>query len=169
MLMGKRYVDPFYIKEEFAPSDRDAIVKRQQATQNLIAPHFRLIQFLCSHFNATRLCSPHIERTYYRLIHATLGSIHCIMGSPLVRENYFYIILLGLQMLRYGTNSSVALRWRLKDRILSSGLAWFSLPQRYPYPLFACRSKLTLVDGPLEVINFRSRQRSAFSPTSRML
>lgn len=130
MLTGNSYADPFNVKEEFAPSDQDTIAKRQQAIQNLIAPHFRLLQFLSSHFNATRLCSPQVERTYYRLIHVTLTGMQHMMGSPLLRENHFHIVWLGLQILRYGTNTTIALRWRLKDRILSSALTWFALPPR---------------------------------------
>ncbi|KAL9096243.1 MAG: hypothetical protein Q9165_001766 [Trypethelium subeluteriae] len=124
------YIDPFYIKEEFAPSDRGAIAKRQQAAQNLIAPHFRLLQFLSSHFHATRLCSLYVERIYDRLMHVILDNMQTTMRSPLGRENHFNVILLGLRVLRYSTNATNALRWRLKDRILSAALAWFALPPR---------------------------------------
>ncbi|KAI9701436.1 MAG: phosphatidylinositol-4- kinase [Bogoriella megaspora] len=128
-----KYTDPFYVKEEFAPSDRSAIIKRQQAAQNLVAPHFRLLQFLSSHFNATRLCSPYVEKTYDRLMHITLNAMQHTMGSPLGRENHFHVVLLGLHVLQYSTNINGAVQWRLKDRILSSALAWFKLPPRWSF------------------------------------
>ncbi|KAF2237526.1 hypothetical protein EV356DRAFT_441676 [Viridothelium virens] len=127
------YVDPFYIKEEFAPSDRGAVTKRQQAAQNLIAPHFRLLQFLSSHFHATRLYSVYVERTYDRLMHIVLDHMQTTMQSPLGRETHFHVVLLGLRVLQYSTNATIALRWRLKDRILSAALAWFALPPRWSF------------------------------------
>jgi hypothetical protein len=64
MLICFRHPDPFYGKQEFAPTDKPYLAKRQQHIYNVIAPHYRLLQFLSSHFNATRLGNPDIELVY---------------------------------------------------------------------------------------------------------
>ncbi|KAF2454789.1 hypothetical protein BDY21DRAFT_351610 [Lineolata rhizophorae] len=125
--------DPFYIKQEFAPSDKDATWKRQQFAYNLISPHFRLLQFLSSHFNATRLGTPHLQRIYDRLIHVTLDAMAETTNHPLAREVHFHIVLLGLRILRFSTSLDTADRWRLKDKILSAALRWFSFEPRWSF------------------------------------
>jgi len=125
-----RHLDPFYIKEEFAPTDRAATAKRQQVTHDLIAPHYRLVQFLSSHFHATRLCFPSLERTFYRFARTTLTAIRQSAGQPLAREVHFQILLLTLRILSYSTAADDAARWTLKDQILSTGLKWFAIHPR---------------------------------------
>lgn len=127
-----RHPDPFYVKLEFAPSDKDLITRRQQVAYSLLSPHFRLIQFLSSNFNATRLCSPNIERIYIRLLHITLGAMAAGKTSnhPLGREVHFHIILLGLKVLRYSTSLTEKVKWRLRDRVFAAALAWFARPPR---------------------------------------
>ncbi|KAF2084218.1 hypothetical protein K490DRAFT_59798 [Saccharata proteae CBS 121410] len=127
------HLDPFYVKQEFAPSDRELTFKRQHAAYNLIAPHFRLLQFLESHFSATRLGSPHVERVYHRLMHITLAAMDHTTNHPLTRESHFHLILLGLRILQYSTGSNTAGRWRLKDRILSASLSWFKEKPRWSF------------------------------------
>ncbi|KAF2474802.1 phosphatidylinositol 3-kinase 3 [Lindgomyces ingoldianus] len=118
--------DPFYGKQEFAPSDKETLVRRQQQIYNIIAPHFRLLQFLSSHFNASRLSNPDIEQVYNRLMHITLDSLSNGSPQPLAREAYFHIVLLGLRIVRHCTTLPNEIKWRLKDRILTAGLAWFA-------------------------------------------
>ena len=121
-----RHHGPFYLKEEFAPSDRDALMKRQQAALNIIGPHLRVLQFLGSHFNATLLGSLHIQRIFHRLVRITLQGLKHATTHPLAREVYFQIILFGLKVLRHSTGLDALARWRLKDQILSSALNWFT-------------------------------------------
>ena len=123
-------MDPFYVKEEFAPSDKVALLKRQQVVHNLIAPHLRVLQFLTSHYNANRLGSPHLRRTFQRLIRITLQKLKRASEHPLAREFYFQVILFGLMVLRNSIDLGEAARWRLKDSILSAALAWFTHPPR---------------------------------------
>ena len=118
--------DPFYIKEEFAPSDKEALSRQQQAAHDLIAPHLRILQFLASHFNATRHGNPHVQKTFHRLLSVTLQALRQCTGHPLAREFHFQVVLLGLNVLRYSTGLDMAGRWRLKDAILSAGLRWFA-------------------------------------------
>ncbi|KAF2109092.1 hypothetical protein BDV96DRAFT_586559 [Lophiotrema nucula] len=118
--------DPFYCKEEFAPSDKESLMKRQQQVYNIIAPHFRLLQFLSSHFNSSRLSNADVELAYNRVMHITLDTMSNGCPQPLARESYFHIILLGLRVLRHSTTLSEPIRWRLKDRILTAALAWFA-------------------------------------------
>ena len=127
------HLDPFYVKEEFAPSDKAALIKRQQAVHNLISPHLRVLQFLVSHFSASRLGGPHLRRSAHRLISITLDGLRTSAGHPLLREFYFEIILFGLQMLRLSDDLGKAAKWRLKDRILSAALNWFSHPPRWTF------------------------------------
>lgn len=131
--MVSRHPDPFFVKEEFAPSDRTVIAKKQQVIHDLIAPHFRLIQFLSSHFSATRLSSSHVERLFFRLMRSTLTAMKKAAAHPLAREIHFHVILLALRILAYCTGSSERAKWQLKDQILSAGLAWFSHPSRWSY------------------------------------
>ncbi|KAF2499808.1 phosphatidylinositol 4-kinase-like protein STT4 [Lophium mytilinum] len=128
-----RLLDPFYVKQEFAPSDKDATVKRQQQAYNIIAPHFRLLQFLSSHFNATRLGNPDIEKVYHRMMHVTLDSMKASPVHPLAREAHFHVILLGLRVLRHCTSLRENFKWRLKDRILTAGLAWFTKAPKWSF------------------------------------
>lgn len=127
------HLDPFYVKQEFAPSDRTLLMKRQQHAYNLIAPHFRLLQFLESHFSATRLGSPHVERVYHRLMHITLTAMSHTTNHPLTREAHFHVVLLGLRILQYSTGSNTSGQWRLKDRILAAALAWFKDRPRWSF------------------------------------
>ena len=106
-------------------------MKKQHAINNLIAPHLRVLSFLSSHFNASRLCSPHSQQIFYRLIVITLEGLKQSAGNPLARELHFQVILLGLTISQHFTGLERRARWRLKDLILSAGLAWFRHPPRY--------------------------------------
>jgi len=128
-----QHLDPFYVKEEFAPSKWDVITKRQQTIHNLIAPHLRLTLFLSSHFSASRLTSPSIESVYARLTRITTLNMKHTVASPLGREVHFQIVLLALKVLRYSTHLSSSAQWRLKDAILSAALAWFAMPPRWSF------------------------------------
>ncbi|KAF2169090.1 hypothetical protein M409DRAFT_21101 [Zasmidium cellare ATCC 36951] len=125
--------DPFYVKEEFAPSSWEAIKKREQATGNLIAPHLRLTHFLSSHFSASRLTSPSVERVYTRLMRVTLLAMKKTVPQPLAREVHFHILLLALKVLRFSVRLDGAAQWRFKDAILSAGLSWFATPPKWSY------------------------------------
>ncbi|KAG4028457.1 hypothetical protein MFRU_021g00480 [Monilinia fructicola] len=125
--------DPFYIKEEFAPSDRTVLAKKQQAVHNMLAPHMRLLQFLSSHFNATRLGSPHTEKTFLRILNLTLDSLTRSTGHPLAREIRFQIVLFGLRVLRHTTALDFPSKCRLKDKILSAALSWFTFAPRWSF------------------------------------
>ncbi|KAK8186207.1 hypothetical protein BC567DRAFT_246025 [Phyllosticta citribraziliensis] len=127
------HADPFYLKQEFAPSDRAANMKKQQHAYNLIAPHFRLLQFLESHFSATRLGSPHVEKVYHRLVHIILSAMNHTTNHPLNREAHLHVVLLGLRVLQFSTGMSIAAQWRLKDRVLSAALAWFKQRPRWSF------------------------------------
>jgi phosphatidylinositol 4-kinase len=123
--------DPFYGKQEFAPTDKESLSKRQQHIYNLIAPHYRLLQFLSSHFNATRLSNSNVELLYTRMMHVTLDALSLGCPQPLAREAYFHIVLLGLRIVRHCTTLPNAIKWRLTDRILTVGLAWFAKAPEY--------------------------------------
>lgn len=124
-------MDPFFIQEEFAPSDNDGILKQQQRMHDQFAPHFRIVQFLASHYQATRLSSSSTERAYLRLLKATLSALRRTKSHPLAREIHFQIVLLGLKVLMSSTTLNRVSRWRLKDDLLSAALAWFAQPPRY--------------------------------------
>ena len=59
-------------------------------------------------------------------MHVTLDALGSGCPQPLAREAYFHIILLGLRIVRHCTTLPSPIKWRLKDRILSAGLAWFA-------------------------------------------
>ncbi|RMZ74051.1 phosphatidylinositol 3 [Pyrenophora seminiperda CCB06] len=128
-----RHEDPFFGKQEFAATDKEALSKRQQQIYNLIAPHFRLLQFLSSHFSASRLSKADVERVYVRMMHITLDAMSMGCSQPLARESYFHIILLGLRIARHSTTISATIRWRLSDRILTAALAWFAKAPQWSF------------------------------------
>ena len=127
------HLDPFYLKAEFAPSDKAGLFKRQQAVHDLIAPHLRILQFLISHFNAVRLGSPHLPRIFQRMVRITLQGLRQSSGHPLAREAHFQVILFALSILRCSDGWGIAARWRLKDSILSAALAWFAGAPSWSY------------------------------------
>lgn len=93
----------------------------------------RLLQFLGSHFNATRLGSPHIEKAFLRLLRITLEGLKHSAGHPLARETRFQVILFGLKVLRHCTAIDLASRYRMKDQILSAALSWFTFAPRWSF------------------------------------
>ena len=143
-----QHPDPFYVKEEFAPSNWDALSRRQQLTNNLIAPHLRLTHLLASHFSASRLIAPSVEHVYGRLMHITMLSMKHTASQPLAREAHFQIVLLALRVLRYSTHMDAPGRWRLKDLILSAGLAWFTMP-----PMWSFGSNKLQLKAEVKVLN----------------
>ncbi|KAL8950214.1 MAG: hypothetical protein Q9222_003743 [Ikaeria aurantiellina] len=128
-----QHLDPFYLKEEFAPSDKASLAQRQQAVHNLIAPHLRILQFLASHFNATRLGSLHTQKIFQRLIVVSLEAQRNHAGHPLAREWHFQLVLFALRILRYSNGLDQAAQWKLKDTILSAALRWFSHQPRWSF------------------------------------
>jgi len=105
-------------------------MKKQQRAYDLLAPHYRILQFLSSHFHATRLGSPHIQKVYQRLMHVALGAMKHTCQHPLAREVHLHILLLGLRILKFNTDTDPSALWRLKDLVLTAALAWFQLPPR---------------------------------------
>jgi phosphatidylinositol 4-kinase A len=93
----------------------------------------RLLQFLGSHFNATRLGSPHTEKAFLRLLNVTLDGLKLATGHPLARELRFQIILFALQVLKHSIALNSSERSILKDRILSAALSWFSFSPRWSF------------------------------------
>lgn len=110
-------------------------MKRQQAALNVIGPHLRILQFLVSHFNATRLGSPHIQKAFHRLVRITLDGLKHATVHPLAREVHFQIILFGLRFLRFSTGLDAVAQAQLKEQILSGALRWFSAFPRSVYQL----------------------------------
>lgn len=117
--------DPFFLKEEFAPSDLEALGKRKQVVHNLLSPHSRLLQFLSSHFNATRLGSPDTQTVFVRLLDVTLEEMNKATPHPMARELRLQLVLFGLKVLRTSTTIGPVSQWRLKDKLLSAALSWF--------------------------------------------
>lgn len=117
--------DPFFVKEEFAPSDQEGINKRKHLVHNLLSPHTRLLQFLSSHFNATRLGSPDTQTVFVRLLDITLEELRKSTPHPMARELRLQIVLFGLKLLRTSTTIGPVSQWRLKDKLLSAALSWF--------------------------------------------
>lgn len=117
--------DPFFLKEEFAPSELELLAKRKQAVHDTLSPHARLLQFFSSHFNATRLGSPDTRRIFLRMLDLTLDALKHASPHPMARELRFQVILYGLRVLRSTTTIGATAQWRLKERILNAGLSWF--------------------------------------------
>lgn len=128
-----KLLDPFYVKEEFAPSDRKGLQKEAQAAHNTISPHFRLMQFFESHFNAIRLGSANTQRTFIRVLEQTLNGFLRIKGHPLLRDIQFHVVLFSLRVLKSSTCLNKLGQWKLKDLILSVALQWFAKPPYWSF------------------------------------
>lgn len=125
--------DPFFLKEEFAPSELEMLAKRRQLVHDILSPHARLLQLFSSHFNATRLGCPDIQRIFIRMLDLTLDAAKYYTSHPLARELHFQIVLFGLQVLRWSTIISPTAQFRLKEKILSAGLSWFRNSPRWSF------------------------------------
>lgn len=125
--------DPFFLKEEFAPSDADMLAKRKQLVHDMLSPHARLMQSFASHFNATRLGSIDTRRSFLRMLNLTLDAVKDATPHPMARELRFQIILFGLRVLRWSTMIGATAQWRLKDKILSAGLSWFRSSPKWSF------------------------------------
>ena len=101
---------------------------------------------------------------YNRLIHITLDGMGAGCPQPLAREAYFHVILLGLRVLRHCTTLPDTIAWRLKDRILTAGLAWFAKAPEYVQHVNATKPVLT----DLKVV-FRRKSPSDQSRDSRLV
>lgn len=127
------HIDPFFLKEEFAPSELDALAKKKQLVHDILSPHVRLLQFFASHFNATRHGSPDIQRVFLRMLDLTLDAIKQSATHPMAREIRFSIVLFGLRVLRTSNTLKPGAQWRLKERLLSAGLAWFKYSPKWSF------------------------------------
>ncbi|KAL2756186.1 hypothetical protein ACRALDRAFT_2059389 [Sodiomyces alcalophilus JCM 7366] len=125
--------DPFYLRKELAPSDLEGIARHKQHIHDVLSPHMRLIQFFDSHFNATRLGSPDIQRIFLRLLDFTLQAIRTSTTHPMARELRYQIVLFGLKVLRFYTTIGSVAQLRLKDQLLSAALSWFRAAPRWSY------------------------------------
>ncbi|KAL2010126.1 hypothetical protein VTN00DRAFT_5933 [Thermoascus crustaceus] len=127
------HLDPLFTKIELLPTDKSLLLKKQQKAHNIVSPHFRILQFFESHFNAIRLGCIHTQRVFSRLISATLVGLQDTKGHPLAREIHFRIILFGLSVLKYSAIQSSTAQWKLKDQLLSAALSWFKHPPRWSF------------------------------------
>ncbi|OKL61261.1 hypothetical protein UA08_03926 [Talaromyces atroroseus] len=125
--------DPFFTTIELLPSDKTALLRQQHLAQDVLSPHLRILQFFESHFNATRIASPNLQRIFSRMISRTLAGLQHTNGHPLSREVHFHIILLGLRIIQHSTTQSRAYKWKLKDLLLSAALSWFRHPPRWSF------------------------------------
>lgn len=150
--------DPFLLKQEFAPSDWGMINKQKQEVHDLLSPHSRLLQFFTSHYNATRLGSPDIQRVFLRLLDLTLDALKHCSPHPMARELRFQIILFGLKVLRSSTTIGPTAQWRLKDRILSAGLGWFRHSPRWSFGsnMLSLKTEIRLITDILMVLKLVS-------------
>ncbi|KAF3481744.1 uncharacterized protein GIQ15_04503 [Arthroderma uncinatum] len=128
-----KHKNPFMTKLESSPSDKEAILRRHRKAQNKIAPHFLILQFLESHFNASRLGSLHTQRVFRRLVSETLIAMRDSTAHPLAREIHFHVILFSLKVLRSCSGQNNVGLWKLKDQILSAALSWFSRSPRWSF------------------------------------
>ncbi|KAM0343322.1 hypothetical protein ACHAPU_008643 [Fusarium lateritium] len=148
------HIDPFFLKEEFAPSELEALAKKKQLVHDILAPHTRLLQFFASHYNATRLGSPDIQKVFLRMLDLTLEAMKQCATHPMAREIRFQIILFGLRVLRSSTTLKPAAQWRLKERILAAGLSWFKSCPKWSFGsnLLQMKTEIRLISDVLAAL-----------------
>ncbi|KAI5295141.1 phosphatidylinositol-4- kinase [Ascosphaera acerosa] len=127
------HTDPFFLKNEFAPSNKEDLRRQQSKARSLIDPHSRVLQFLQSQFNATRLSNPHTQRLSVRIARCTMTAIRYIGGHPLFRQMFFDAVLFALDILRHSPPGSKIVQCRLKDLTLTAALSWFQHPCWWSY------------------------------------
>lgn len=110
-----------------------AVAKRKESVHDLLSPHGWLISFLQSHFNATRLGSPNIQKIFLRFVDVTLDAIKISTPHPLARKLRLEVILFGLRVVRACTTIGAITEWRLKNKILSAALSWFKFAPQYSF------------------------------------
>lgn len=125
--------DPFFQREEFAPSELEALARKRQLVHDLLSPHSILLQFFNSHFNATRLGSIDTQKMFLRMLDLTMDALKDSTAHPMARELRFHIVLLGLRVLHASTAIGATPQWRMKDKILSAGLSWFRNSPRWSF------------------------------------
>ncbi|KAI1065959.1 hypothetical protein LB507_000436 [Fusarium sp. FIESC RH6] len=152
------HVDPFFLKEEFAPSELEALAKKKQIVHDILSPHTRLLQFFASHYNATRLGSPDIQRVFLRMLDLTLEAMKQSATHPMAREIRFQIILFALRVLRSSTTLKPVAQWRLKERILTAGLSWFKSSPKWSFGsnLLQMKTEIRLISDVLAALQLVS-------------
>ncbi|CEI64923.1 Phosphatidylinositol 4-kinase stt4 [Fusarium venenatum] len=152
------HVDPFFLKEEFAPSELEALAKKKQIVHDILSPHTRLLQFFVSHYNATRLGSPDIQRVFLRMLDLTLEAMKQSATHPMAREIRFQLILFGLRVLKSSTTLKPAAQWRLKERILTAGLSWFRSAPKWSFGgnLLQMKTEIRLISDVLAALQLVS-------------
>lgn len=151
-LTSTSHPDPFFLREELAPSDLEGIAKQRQHVHNILSPHSRLIQFFGSHFNATRLGSPDVQQIFLRLLDVTLDAVTTAYHHPMARELRYQIVHFGLKVLRVCTTMSHIAQRRLKEKILTAGLSWFRVAPRWSFGsnMLQLKTELRLLTDVLE-------------------
>ncbi|KPM45434.1 Phosphatidylinositol 4-kinase stt4 [Neonectria ditissima] len=157
------HVDPFFLKEDFAPSELEALAKKKQVVHDILSPHARLLQFFASHFNATRHGSPDTQRVFLRMLDLTLDAVKQSASHPMARELRFQIVLFGLRVLRSSTTLRPTAQWRLKEKILSAGLSWFRYSPRWSFGsnLLHIKTEIRLISdviAALQLVSFIGAQ-----------
>ncbi|KAH7326609.1 hypothetical protein B0I35DRAFT_347383 [Stachybotrys elegans] len=150
--------DPFFLREEFAPTDSETVAKKRQLVHDILSPHTRLLHFFSSHFNAIRLGSPDTHRVFLRMLDLTLDALKESASHPMAREIRFQVVLFGLRVLRYSTTLSAIAQWRLKDKILSAGLGWFRSAPRWSFGsnVLQLKTELRLLSDVIAALNLVS-------------
>ncbi|KAF5022236.1 hypothetical protein F66182_5721 [Fusarium sp. NRRL 66182] len=148
------HVDPFFLKEEFAPSELEALAKKKQLVHDILSPHTRLLQFFASHYNATRHGSPDIQKVFLRMLDLTLDAVKQSATHPMARDVRFQIVLFGLRVLRSSTALKPAAQWRLKERLLSAGLSWFKSSPKWSFGsnLLQMKTEIRLISDVLAAL-----------------
>ena len=123
--------DPLYTKIELLPTDKALLVKQYHKAQNMLAPHFDVLRFLESHFNAIRMGNPQDQRLFCRFVDSTTSGLRKTNAHPLAREIHFRLVLLALRVLKHFYSQGSTASWKVKDQVLSAALAWFRHPPRY--------------------------------------
>ncbi|PNS17735.1 hypothetical protein CAC42_3130 [Sphaceloma murrayae] len=131
--ISNTHPDPFFVKQEFAPTDKDAVVRRQQLAGAGIAPLVRIFQYLASQFHASRFTWSSAEKIYIRNIRNTMLALKRPMTQPLARELHFRLFVAGARTLANATILEDEQKWLMKDLILSAGLRWFIPAPRWSF------------------------------------
>ena len=117
--------DPFWMKQEFAPSKREELQQHREHVLSMLAPHNAVFRYFTECYATIKKGSPNTQKNFLGMLRRTMEGLKKGLHHPLARKFWFQVTSLALQTLRLDLGLSNVALWQLHDQILSTGLFWF--------------------------------------------
>lgn len=116
---------PFVQKMSYTPTDPQAKLQSYRVISNALKPHSIWTQFLTSRFHAFKHSNPDLVHLLTRLLLKTFNNSRLMSNHPLVRENRFRLLHLGLQLLQKNHMDPIY-EYLFRKALYSCAFEWFS-------------------------------------------